>query len=176
MSSPKPLRPFSNSELFWRFTLYPGAAEGGGSFTQPRHHYVAIPPPGKAADPDRSAAEAARRARTALRRYCTANRLDRLGTLTYARPCKEPELIREDLRDFFKRLRERTGGFAFPYAWVPEWHKTGDKLHAHFAVGRYINFRVIQQAWVAGSSTSSGSGTCRSALLTLGRRGALPAT
>lgn len=39
------------------------------------------------------------------------------------------------------------GGEPFPYVWVPEWHKTGHGLHAHFAVGRFIRRSVIVQAW-----------------------------
>lgn len=31
-----------------------------------------------------------------------------------------------------------------------EWHKSGHGLHAHFAVGRYIGRRKIEQAWGRG--------------------------
>jgi hypothetical protein len=34
--------------------------------------------------------------------------------------------------------------------WVPEWHKSGDRLHAHFAVGRYVQRSLIEQAWGRG--------------------------
>ncbi|WP_437770064.1 hypothetical protein [Arthrobacter sp. KNU40] len=68
----------------WFFSLYPDAGEGGGGFRssyQPNRAFVAK---GAAADPERAAAEAGRRAGSKLRRYCAANRLNRLGTLTYA--------------------------------------------------------------------------------------------
>lgn len=68
----------------WVVSLYPDAAEAGGSL----QHTGRKPKPfligGGTADPDRSKAEAGRRAKTKVRRYCAANKLNRLGTLTYA--------------------------------------------------------------------------------------------
>ncbi len=102
-------------------------------------------------DPDRSASEAARRARGKLRRYGTANRLNRLGTLTYRGDgCHDPREFRKHMGAFFRRLRRSLGGEAFPYMWVPEWHKRGHGLHAHFAVGRYIKVEEIREAWGRG--------------------------
>lgn len=67
---------------------------------------------------------------------------------------------------FFRRLRDGLGGDAFPYVWVPEWHKTGHGLHLHFAVGRFVPRSEIVQAWGHGfvhikllSGTPAGSGT-----------------
>jgi hypothetical protein len=141
------LRPDSG----WRFSLYPEAGEGGGSYgrwVSKRSAYVAR---GQAADPERSAAEAGRRARANLRRYCAANRLNRLGTLTYrGAGCHDPEQIRVDLGEFFRELRESTSGEPFPYVWVPEWHKSGHGLHAHFAVGKFIRRAAIDRAWGRG--------------------------
>lgn len=95
--------------------------------------------------------EAGRRARARLRRYCAANRLNRLGTLTYRGDGNHnPELVREHLGDFFRQLRDSTGGEAFPYVWVPEWHKSGHGLHAHFAVGKYVKRSLIESAWGRG--------------------------
>jgi hypothetical protein len=131
----------------WTFVLYPDAAEGGGSFRSAARSsgggYSVEP----AAD---SRPTAARRARGKVRRYCAANRLNRLGTLTYAGAgCHDPAQFREDLAGFFKRLRASTGE-RFPYLWVPEWHKSGHGLHAHFAVGRYIQRGLIDAAWGRG--------------------------
>jgi hypothetical protein len=71
----------------WYLSLYPQAGEGGGSFRYSRPCKPAGGPP----DPERSAIEAARQARTKVRRYCAANRLNRLGTLTYrGAGCHDP--------------------------------------------------------------------------------------
>lgn len=83
--------------------------------------------------------------------YCAANRLNRLGTLTYAgRGCHDPAQLREDVGGFFRALRAEVGRGAFPYLWVPEWHKTGHGLHVHFAVGQFIPRGRIQAAWGRG--------------------------
>ena len=94
---------------------------------------------------------AARRARTHVRRYCAANRLNRLATLTYrGQGCNEPLRFRSDVGRFFRRLRQGIGGTAFPYLWTGEWHKTGHGLHAHFAVGRFVPRTKIEDAWPHG--------------------------
>lgn len=135
----------------WQFSLYPDASEGGGSyrrFVSTRSAWIA---PGHAADPERSALEAGKRARRTLRRYCAANRLNRLGTLTYSgNGCHDPREIREHFGEFFRNLRTLIGKDAFPYAWVPEWHKTDHGLHAHFAVGQFDKRSLIEEAWGRG--------------------------
>jgi hypothetical protein len=94
--------------------------------------------------------EAGRRARGRLRRYCAANRLNKLGTLTYAGSgVFEPRQVRADVALFFRSLREDLGGQPFPYVWVPEWHKSHG-LHLHFAVGQFIQRSRIEQAWGRG--------------------------
>lgn len=95
--------------------------------------------------------EAARRARGQIRRYAAANGLNRLGTLTYAGDgLHDQRVFRQHMAMFFRRLRADTGGRPFPYVWVPEWHKSGHGLHAHFAVGSYIARRKIEAAWGRG--------------------------
>jgi hypothetical protein len=132
----------------WRFTLYPDAAEGGGSFQSSTRRVPTYVSRGFALDPERAALEAGRRARANLRRYCSANRLNRLGTLTFAgEGCHDPSALRLLLGDFFRTLRGDLGGKPFPYVWVPEWHKTGHGLHAHFAVGKFIKRSLIESAW-----------------------------
>lgn len=135
----------------WSFTLYPAAGEGGGCFVSPRKPLQSYVAKGAAADPERAAAEAGRRARAKLRRYCAANLLNRLGTLTYAGAgCHDPKQLRVDVAEFFRNLRSSTGGKPFPYVWVPEWHKTDHGLHVHFAVGRFIRRQLILAAWGRG--------------------------
>ena len=91
----------------WSLGLYPTAGEGGGCLMgRPR----VVEPSGRAPDPERSAAEAARRARAKIRRYAAANRLNRLGTLTYSgEGCHEPRQLRLDVASFFRGLREGIG-------------------------------------------------------------------
>lgn len=132
----------------WSFTLCPAAGEGGGSFQRSVRRVPEYVARGQARDRERAVAEAARRARSKLRRYCAANGLNRLGTLTYRGDGNhEPEVLRAHLGAFFRELRDSLGGDAFAYAWVPEWHKSGHGLHAHFAVGKYVPRRLIERAW-----------------------------
>ena len=63
-------------KAYWSFKLYPDAAEGGGCFVPT---FRRKPIGGDVADPERSQQEAARRAKAKLRRYCAANRLNRLA-------------------------------------------------------------------------------------------------
>jgi hypothetical protein len=138
-------------ETGWWLSLYPTAAEAGGCFVptyRPVRTYV---PGAPAADPERSRAEAARRARSKVRRYCTANRLNRLGTLTYrGSGCHDPKMLRAHVAAFFRALRADIGGVPFPYLWVAEWHKTDHGLHVHFAVGTFIARSKIEAAWDRG--------------------------
>jgi hypothetical protein len=131
----------------WSFALYPDAGEGGGCKQGARR---LVEPSAWSADPERSAAEAARRARAKIRRYCSANRLNRLGTLTYAgEGCHEPAQLRVDVAAFFRGLREGIGS-TLPYLWVPQWHPGGHGLHVHFAVARFVPRRLIERAWGRG--------------------------
>lgn len=128
-------------------SLCAAAGEAGGCFVsaRPAGRGVRV---GPAADPERARAEAGRRARSRLRRYCAANRLNRLGTLTYRGDgCHDPKQARRDVGVFFRSLRQELGGEPLPYLWVPEWHKTGHGLHLHFAVGRFVPRGMIERAW-----------------------------
>src|SRR5438874_4916884 len=113
----------SPREACWTFTLYPEAAEGGGCF-QPALRRAAFG--GGAPNVERSQQEAARRARSKLRRYCAANRLNRFATLTYAgRGCFDHQELRRNVAEFFRDLRRELGSEPLPYAWAPEWHPGG---------------------------------------------------
>jgi hypothetical protein len=138
----------AHGRAYWSFTLYPEAREGGGCF-QPSHRRE--PVGGGTPDAERSRLEAGRRARTKLRRYCAANRLNRFVTLTYAgEGCFEHAQLRADVAGFFKGMRRELGGKPFAYAWVPEWHPGGHGLHVHFAVGRYVRHTLIRDVWGRG--------------------------
>jgi hypothetical protein len=132
-------------DSLWTFSLYAEAGEGGGclSVRRPVVRYGDGPP-----NVERAAEEAARRARTRIRRYGASNRLNRLGTLTYAGAgCHDPLGLRSDLAGFFRALRGGLDAGAFPYLWVPQWHPGGHGLHAHFAVGRFIPRGLIEECW-----------------------------
>jgi hypothetical protein len=126
----------------WSLSLYPQAGEGGGSLLV-RHSNL----PSGRPDPLRSAAEAARRARGKLRRYCAANVLNRHATLTYAAACEDPALLRLDLAGFVRELRAGLRSGPLPYVWVPEWHPGGHGFHVHVALGRYVPRGAIERAW-----------------------------
>ena len=131
----------------WSFSLYPEAAEGGGSLSARRQ----VVPSGRPPNVKRAREEAVRRARAKIRRYGAANRLNRLGTLTYrGEGCHDPLRLRADLASFFRELRAGLSARAFPYLWVPQWHPGGHGLHAHFAVGRFVPRRLIDRCWGRG--------------------------
>ena len=132
------------SEPLWALSLYPDAGEGGGCLSVRR----SVVPTGARPNAVRAAEEAGRRARAKIRRYAAANRLNRLGTLTYrGEGCHDPRQLRDDLAGFFRGLRAGVDDGRFPYVWVPQWHPGGHGLHAHFAVGRFVARRVIEQSW-----------------------------
>ena len=138
-------------EAYFALNLYPDAREGGGTFvpTLPYRGNVGIK--GHALDSQRSAEEAARRARGRIRRYCAAHRLNRLGTLTFMGDgCHDQRQLRVYVGEFFRQLRLGLGDQTFPYVWVPEWHTTDHGLHVHFAVGRYVPRSLIESAWPHG--------------------------
>lgn len=131
----------------WALSLYPEAGEGGGCLSVARR----VEPSGRRPDPERASAEAGRRARAKIRRYCAANGLNRLGTLTYAGAgCHDPGRLRGDVAQFFKGLRAGSASGPLPYVWVPQWHPGGHGLHVHFAVGRYVGRGLIERAWGRG--------------------------
>ena len=131
----------------WQLTVYPDAAEAGGCFVSARragsegHSGLGAyfePVEGKNNS----------RARGKIRRYCAANRLNRLGTLTYGgKGCHDPVLVRDHMAEFFRGLRQSLGGKRFAYLWTDEWHAGGHGLHAHFAVGRFIGRRLLERNW-----------------------------
>lgn len=144
----------------WLLSLYPDAGEAGGCLWAPPRRdgkEDAGPEPvfdlERAADEAsrRAADEAGRRARAQVRRYCAANRLNRLGTLTYGGDgCHDPWRLRSDVGGFFRALRAGLGGEPLPYLWVGEPHPGGHGLHVHFAVGRYVKRSLIDRAWGLG--------------------------
>ena len=133
---------------WWRLRLFATAGEAVGSFSSASGWWDDAAGPSDWPTDSRDAA--ARRARGQVRRYCAENRLNRLGTLTYAGEGQhDPKALRRDVGEFFRGLR-RDLGRSFPYLWVPEWHPGGHGLHVHFAVGRYIAQGAIKRRWGRG--------------------------
>lgn len=84
------------------------------------------------------------RARTKSRRYCKANRIDRLITLTFdpgrgVDRC-DPDAVALAVRSLFIALRQAYGE-SFPYLWVRELHKDGRRYHVHIGLARPIAMR-----------------------------------
>jgi hypothetical protein len=133
----------------WRIVVYPDAGEAVAMLRRgvqvdpnPATHLVAE------TQEERSLSEAVRRARAAVRRYCAANSLDRLGTLTYrGEGCHDEVQLRADVGLFFRVLRRRLRVGPLPYLWTGEWHPGGHGLHVHFAFGRYVEKALIAAAW-----------------------------
>ena len=132
---------------YWETTLFRDAGEAVVVFHSARHARGS----GGDTDPEEAKRVAARRARTSIRRYCAANRLTRLGTLTYdGGGCHDALALRRDIARFFRQLRRRLAVTALPYLWTAEWHKTDHGLHAHFAVGQFVRRSLIEDAWPRG--------------------------
>jgi hypothetical protein len=137
-------------EGHWQLSVYPEAAEAGGCFVS------AARPSGGGGGGLGGYFESVEekndgRARGKIRRYGAANRLNRLGTLTYAgEGCHDPSVVRDHLAKFFRSLRQAVGVKRFAYLWTDEWHPGGHGLHAHFAVGRFIPRSALERSWPHG--------------------------
>jgi len=134
----------------WFLALYPDAGEAGGSFRGKSRPKRGVGGWWEPDEPGRALAEAERRARGKVRRYCAANGLSRLGTLTYRGAGEhDPKAVRADIHGFFRGVR-RGVGEALAYVWVPELHPGGHGWHVHFAVGRFVPRGLIEEAWGRG--------------------------
>ncbi len=95
---------------------------------------------------------AGRRAKTKVRRYCRANVLDRLWTLTFANenlPPTRADVMRE-AAEFVRRLRKHLG-HSVAYVVVPERGTKGtQRFHLHLAIGFYISKPVMAELWGLG--------------------------
>ena len=139
------------NSAYFSLNLYPDAREGGGTFIPTLPYARGFGIKGHAVNPERSAEEAARRAKGRIRRYCATHQLNRLGTLTFrGEGCHDQRQLRTYVGEFFRQLRFGLGDKPFPYVWVPEWHTTDHGLHVHFAVGQYIRRSLIESAWPHG--------------------------
>ena len=71
-------------------------------------------------------------------------------TLTYAPPfCTDPGQAYRDVAQFVRRLRHHLGA-RFPYVWVMELHKDGERLHVHLGLAQYVPKAVLADLWPHG--------------------------
>jgi hypothetical protein len=134
------------SQAGWSASAYPECGEAvisfAASYQSPEYGGT-----GTYGDPEVNRLRAERRARTMVRRYCVANKIDRLVTLTFRPPfCTDAKELIEHRKRFIRRLRHALGD-KFPYVWVPELHKDGVKLHAHMGINRFVKKYQMAEVW-----------------------------
>lgn len=134
----------------WQVTVYESAGEIVGSWIpdrRPPDQSRNVPYDGPV-DPERSRSEAARRAKTAIRRYVTTHRLSRIITLTYA-----PDHLPEDLEGGWRHIedfRRQVGEHFGPMLIVPEWGEENGRLHWHVLVNKFMRKAQVAKAWGLG--------------------------
>jgi hypothetical protein len=109
-------------------------------------------------DPDgrqrsaRAAQEADRRARREIHRYCVANRLQYMWTLTFAASEWDVDTARQAVAVLVDGLRRHLG-VTFPYLYVFELHPgteenpDGHGLHVHMAIPKFVRHEVMTELW-----------------------------
>jgi hypothetical protein len=134
--------------VVWHVKVFPEAGEAVIHFSGPE---VEREDPGPATDPEECRRKAAARARTKTRRYCKANALFRLATLTYAIEAVDRAQVRADVRAFIKRLRaECFDGELFAYVWVIEKGEKNGRLHLHLGIPKYVAHADLARIWGKG--------------------------
>lgn len=91
------------------------------------------------------------RAKGQVRRYCVANGLIFLWSLTFAPenlPASRDEAEAEGER-FIRRLRRQLG-HNLPYVMVPEEGSETGRLHLHLALGEYVPVELMESVWGLG--------------------------
>jgi hypothetical protein len=98
-------------------------------------------------DPEVRSDRSLRRARTKIRRYCQANRLDTLWTFTYAKQGgeRDRDVVQRQVAMFFRRMRLKYG--PLPYVWALELHPGGHGWHVHVALRGFWPHAVLTEMW-----------------------------
>lgn len=110
---------------------------------------------GEAADPERSRAEAARRARARVRRMARMAELRYMWTLTFPDAgCHDLGEAVKLLTGWLKGRRHDVAGpgrefFGGEYVAVPELHPGGHGYHWHLLTNRRVPFQALQVSWTA---------------------------
>jgi len=102
------------------------------------------PDPSRVPDEEESRRKAGQRAACKVRRFCKANGISRLWTLTYAVAVESRAQVMADVAEFARKLQGEFG--RMPYVYVPERGSKG-RLHAHFGLGRYVPKERIAELW-----------------------------
>jgi len=98
---------------------------------------------------ERSRCESRRRARTAIRRFCVANRCDHMWTFTLA-----PEFSTHSADELWRMVeafRRAITAAGFPvWAIVPEAHPGGHGWHIHAGTPGFVPIETVRAAWPYG--------------------------
>ena len=126
--------------------IYPGRGEAV-VFQPTGHRREAEHIPGVAHAPERAAREAARRARTMVRRLVGEYRLGRLFTLTIARQTTGDDraVVVAMVAAFARRLKRDLP--SWKWVMVPEWHPRGHGWHVHIASSHYVPKARLAELW-----------------------------
>lgn len=116
----------------------PSAGRRGTSWT------VSWPPRNRA----ERRADSATRAKGKVRRYCKANRMRFLWTLTYADQPPDLETVKRHLRWFFRQLQQMFG--RQPLVAVVELGSKRGRFHVHFAAARFLSIEGLSRCWHRG--------------------------
>ena len=133
----------------WCLKLYPAAGEATITHAPSAVRVTALcdgtPSTGRSAAPHVSHGV---RAKGRVRRYCRANRIRFLWTLTYSTEPSTRAQVTKHLRTFFKRLGTHFG--RLPLIAVIERGTKSDRLHVHFGAARFLSFETIDKIWPHG--------------------------
>jgi len=130
-------------------TIYPGCGEATLTPVLRRRQ----PNKGRnvRSDPERCRAEAARRARTMVRRFCAEYRLIYMWTLTYRGDGEHDiEQVRRHVERLVAKIVQDRNGRRFPYVAVPELHATDHGIHVHMAVPFFYKHAKLMKIWGRG--------------------------
>lgn len=138
------------TELGWqscRLKIWPDAREGT-VFVKPRLPAKDDGGGKLPTDPRELRERSDRRRRGQMRRYCVANQLRYMWTLTCADQTHDLDEMRRRMALLMRKLRHLLGG-RFPYVYVFEQHKSG-AWHVHLAVPSYIPHAEVKRLWSHG--------------------------
>ncbi len=128
-----------------RLKLFPGALEASTTRVMPRS-----PRPKAEPNPSRNVQDAARRARTVVRRYAAHNRLQGFATLTFAGTARPSYTqCRSSLARLMRTVRIRQGE-RLPYVFLIEPHEL-EGHHGHLLLPARA-LEVVEATWRRGSA------------------------